>query len=312
MLIRDVFFKAVKTAAAAFAVCVFAFGCGGEEPAEEEEKKPSASTAMPKDNDLVGDWLVYDGVNEKGYITLTSSGEFSEWAFRKAGNIWIEAQKEGTAKWGASRSSGEFYVNSSVWKDTMGYNVSGDILITTACYDNSSSDPMCRLSELRRVDLRVLRNSLGLVYNNDRNLYMSSTYRDLMWYLQNKSDDVIDFDAIYFNKDGDRYGGSYRNGMWYTSGTKLVLLSVAYNCGVTDDGVVTDDDCEATVLNKVELTYIVTANARLTLSSVGSLAADVWLPASYDDRMGYGASKSRHGAGAVKRSFSPLARMAGR
>jgi len=308
MLIRDVFFKFAKTAAFALAVCVLALGCGGnvDNPAEFE-KKPTPA----RDGDLVGDWLVYDGVNEKGYITLKSSGELSEWAFRKAGDIWIEGQKEGTANWGASRASGKFYVTSSVWKDTMGYSVSGDVFTTTACYDNSSRNPRCQASELTRVDLKDLRSVLGRVYANDRNLYMSTAHRDLMWYMQSKTDEVIDFDAIYFNKEGERYSGDIRDGMWYTSGSNLILLSVAYDCGVREDGVITEEDCEATVLNRVELSYSVTANSgapsRLTLSG-----ADVWLPASYDDRMGYGAAKSRRDAYSGKRALSPLARLMGR
>lgn len=297
--------KAVKAAAFALAVCWLALGCGGG-----RDDNPVWTGLPPVDGDLVGDWLVYDGANKKGYITLNSSGELSEGVFRKVGNFWIEGLYEGTADWGAARGSREFYVTSAVWSDTMRYEFYGDIFTTTACYDNGSQNSRCNVRENRRIDLAVFRNTLGTVHANDRELYTSAAHRDLMWYLQNGANEVIDFDAVYFNKDGERYPGSFRDGMWYTSGSSLFLLNVAYDCGNRDA------DCEAIVLNRFELGYGVTAGAgapaRLTLWGGGLGAGDVWLPASYDERMGYGAVKSRQGAVAGKRAFSPLAILTGR
>jgi hypothetical protein len=307
MLIRYIFLKAVKAAAFASAVCgLILSGCGEKSGTtwidDGGDDTPTVSA------EFAGDWLVYNGDNKKGYITLSPSGELSEGVFRKAGNFWIEGLYEGTAGWKVSRASREFYVTSSVWSDTLRYELSGDVFTTTACYDNGSRNPVCRATELRRTNLAALRSSLGTVQTNDRNLYMSTAHRDLMWYLQGNVNEVIDFDAVYFNKDGERYPGSFRDGMWYTSGSSLFLLNVAYNCGDRDD------DCEAAVISRVELGYSVTVNGgapvRLTLSGAG--ASDVWLPASYDERTGNGAAKSRQGAGAGKRALSPLAVLTGR
>jgi len=300
MSIKGVFLRAVKAAAFSLAVCVLASGCGGG-------KNNPVNTDPVLDGDLVGDWLVYDGANKKGYITLKSNGELREGVLRKAGAFWVEGLYEGAAKWSASRARRELYVASALWKDTMKYDLSGNSFSTTSCYENSGRNPVCRGSgEIKRTVLADLRKSLGTVYVNDTNLYMSKAHRDLMWYSQ---DDVIDFDAVYFNKEGGRIGYS-RDGVWYTSGSSLFLLDAAYDCG----GI--DDDCAAVILSAVELSYSVSVSAgspaSLTLSGGVFGSGDAWLPASYDERAGYGSAKRRGDAVAGKRAFSPLAVLTGR
>jgi hypothetical protein len=305
MLIKDVFLKILKAAAFAPAVCVLLSGCGGGQSGGAASGYP---TGPSLDGDLVGDWLVYEGGNKIRYISLKSSGELSAGVFQKVsskgGNFWVEGLYEGSARWGAARELGEFYVTSAVWSDTSRYEFSGNFN-TTACYDNSDRGLICKTSELTRTNLADLKSTLGKVYdNNDRSLYMSTTHSDLMWYLQGNTSEYIDFDAVYFNKGGERAGNT-RDGVWYTTGdSRLFLLDVAYDCGSDED------DCGVTVQNTVELGYSVTSNggapARLTLSGSGFGAGDVWQPASYDDRTGYGAAKSRQGANGRKRVLSPL------
>jgi len=185
----------------------------------------------------------------------------------------------------------------------MQYELSGGKFITTSCYENSGRNPVCKSSgEIKRVGLADLRKGLGTVYDNDTNLYMSKSYRDLMWYSRGDEDETIDFDAVYFNKRSGRIGDS-RDGVWYTtSGSTLVLLEAAYDCGHIDD------DCAAVVLGRAEFGYSVSP-AGLTLSGGGLGAGDVWLPAGYD---GYGSAKQRRGSDRGKRAFSPLAALTGR
>jgi len=294
MSFRDNFLKAITTAAFVLTVCWLVFGCGddGGNPA-----KP------PMDDGLAGDWLVYDGNNEKGVITLSSSGELFEGTFKKAGDFWIEGLKEGTATWGASRTRREFYIISSVWTDTMQYELSGNIFITTACYDN-----ICYENRLKRIDLADFKSNLGTVYANDRNLYTSTKYNDLAWYLQGDKNNVIDFDAIYFDNDGDRYVTGSSSGIWYTSDSRLFLLNVQYDCG---NGT---DDCKATILKSVEAKYEVTVNAKLSIRPIlpgGGLGAeDIWLPISYAGRNSAAKPRLNDNNGG-KHAFSPLARLTG-
>lgn len=279
------FVKSAAAAAFALAVGGLALGCGGG------GGSPSGPVV---DNELAGEWVIAGGVNEKGCIILKLSGEVIEGTFQKVGGFWIEGQKEGAATWGANRNSGVFYVKSSVWTDTMRYELSGGSLVTTSCYPQIGAAPECRESRLVRVDLAVFRASLGEVYADDKSLYIPSKagYSDLMWRLQGGSE-VLDFDAVYF-RGGERYVSGYNTGMWYAAGGKLVLLDV--ECASGGSG-----ECAAAELRRVELDYAVTDD-KLTISG------DTWLPAQCDAGC-YGQAKSRRDA---PRAFSPLSALTGR
>lgn len=319
MLSKKSFFKAVT--AAALAVCLSVLGCGSGE--KEDDKKPDATPNNPVTGggNITGSWLVYDGSNIKGYITLEASGKLYEGTFRRVGSYWIHGVEEGSANWTTARQT--LYVASPEWTDSMRYALSGDNLTVTSCYagydgSGNGTGQVCDAAALKRIgNLTVFAASLGgNVYENDSRLYMSTVYRDLMWRLSGGNSGAIDFDAICFY-----YGGRYLNGvdiefsegaenltagkagLWFAdgAGNRLTLLTVEYDCGYDTD------DCEAVVSSERVLSYSVTGSgsgARLTIDD-----EDVWQPAN--NAAGRGVAKLRQDNGKGKRAFSPLALLPG-
>ncbi|MDR2591495.1 MAG: hypothetical protein LBC59_01640 [Chitinispirillales bacterium] len=291
-----------RFAAAWFAVAACFFGgCVVDGPLPDDTPDTSI------DARFTGTWqTIYDDDDGTGIeiTNLAGTGDLIEGGFLRVGNYWIES-----------------WLNTGTWRvsnDTLFEVIDGDTLPLRYMFSNSGNRltlvfcerGSCYENIADKVDVAAVKSNLGTVYGQDLALYVSESYTDLMWRLEEDEYETIDFDIMYFY-DGQRYfgddwyyddyDGCYYHGedewdewydpVWYTTGSRLFL--------VLTNGI----EAEETVELKYEVIGGGSA-AKLLISPVlpdGTLLTeeDTWLPAEYDD-WGWGFNKSRYGKKAAK------------
>jgi hypothetical protein len=268
-------------AAAFIAVVCLSGGC-------EDGGNPNKPDGNNVDAKLVGDWqlksFIKDGQEtaDKNSIviyTYKATGEMAIWNFRKAGDFWIEDWKISDRPV-AKTSRDTLYMMINFFDIDMAfpgkYTVSGNTLTLSSCASDTP-DESCVTAVYEKVNFAALKSGLGTVYSTDTELYISTVYSDLMWYLQQDEDRMLlDFDQSEF------YGGEYYFGddyytykIWYTNGSRLFLTGMNLN---------------SEIKKTVELEYKVTGSgndARLSIRPVlpdGTLGPeDIWIPTGDED-----------------------------
>jgi len=254
------------------------------------------------DGRFVGDWqTIYEDDDGMGIeiTNLESTGNLIEGGFLRAGNFWIESWLS-TGTWRVSNDTLYEVIDGETFPFRYIFSNSGNRLALVFCELAS-----CYENIAERVDVAAVKSNLGTVYGQDPALYVSESYTDLMWRLEENEYEIIDFDIMwfydglrYFGDDWfyDDYDGCYYRGadvwdewfdpVWYTIGSRLFLVLVNGIGGEVEE--------------TVELMYAVTgggSDARLLITPMDGtlLAEDVWLPAE-----NWEFYKSRHGKKSAK------------